>query len=64
VFNGIPFYAAATSPYNLQASLNGAPIGGQLSNNVAGPETINSQYGKPLYWQHPRTIRLQVSFSF
>ena len=58
VFNGIPFYAAATAPYNVQASLNGLPIGGQLSNNVAGPETINSQYGKPLYWQHPRTIRL------
>jgi hypothetical protein len=64
VFNGIPFYAAATAPYNVQASLNGAPIGGQLSNNVAGPETINSQYGKPLYWQHPRTIRLAVSFNF
>jgi hypothetical protein len=30
VFNGIPFYAAATAPYNVQASLNGAPIGGQL----------------------------------
>ncbi len=64
VFNGIPFYAAATAPYNVQASLNGAPIGGQLSNSQGGPETINSQYGKPLYWQHPRTIRLAVSFSF
>jgi len=67
VFNGIPFYAAATAPYNVQQSLNGVPIGGQLSNNVAGgsgPETINSQYGKPLYWQHPRTIRLQATFTF
>ena len=64
VFNGIPFYAAATTPYNVQASLNGAPIGGQLSNSQAGPETINSQYGKPIYWQHPRTIRLQVGFTF
>jgi hypothetical protein len=67
IFNGIPFYAAATAPYNVQDSLNGVPINGQTSNNVAGgsgPETINSQYGKPLYWQHPRTIRLQATFNF
>jgi len=67
IYDGIPFYAAATAPYNVQNSLNGIPIGGQLSNNVAGgsgPETINSQYGKPLYWQHPRTIRLQATFTF
>ena len=64
VFNGIPFYAAATAPYNVQQSLNGVPIGGQVSNSQNGPETINSQYGKPLYWQHPRTIRLQATFTF
>ncbi len=64
IFNGIPFYAAATAPYNVQASFNGQSIGGQLSNSQGGPETINSQYGKPLYWQHPRTIRLQASFRF
>jgi hypothetical protein len=29
-----------------------------------GPQTINSEYGKPLYWQAPRTIRLQVHFNF
>jgi hypothetical protein len=63
-YNGIPFYAAATAPYNVQASLNGQVINGQLSNSQGGPETINSQYGKPLYWQHPRTIRLQASFTF
>lgn len=64
IFDGIPFYAAATHPYDVQASLNGTPIGGQPSNSLGGPETINSQYGKPLYWQHPRTIRLQASFTF
>jgi Carboxypeptidase regulatory-like domain len=64
VYNGIPFYAAATAPYNMQASLNGQITAGQFSNSQGGPETINSQLGKPLYWQHPRTIRLQASFSF
>ena len=64
IYNGIPFYAAAMTPYDVQGSLNGNPIGGQLSNSQAGPETINSQYGKPLYWQHPRTIRMQLTFSF
>jgi hypothetical protein len=64
IYDGIPFYAAATAPYNVQSSLNGNVIGGQLSNSTGGPETINSQYGKPLYWQKPRTIRLQASFTF
>jgi len=63
-FEGLPFYAAAEAPYNLQQSLNGAIIGGQFSNGEGGPETINSQYGKPLYYQHPRTIRLQATFTF
>jgi hypothetical protein len=61
---GLDFYGAATQPYNIQASLNGTPINGQPSNNLGGPETINSQYGKPLYYQHPRGIRLQASFTF
>lgn len=64
IFDGIPFYAAATAPYNVQQSLNGQVINGELSNSQAGPETINSQYGKPLYYQHPRTIRLQATFTF
>jgi len=63
-YYGVPFYAAATAPYNVQQSLNGINIGGQPSNNLAGPETINSQYGKPLYYQHPRTLRLQATFTF
>jgi outer membrane receptor protein involved in Fe transport len=61
---GLDFYGAATKPYDMQTSLNGAPINGQPSNNLGGPETINAQYGKPLYYQHPRGIRLSASFSF
>jgi hypothetical protein len=61
---GLAFYGAATQPYNVQSSLNGTPINGQPSNNVGGPETINSQYGKPLYYQHPRGIRLSAAFNF
>jgi hypothetical protein len=60
VFNGPAFYAAAEGPYSVQQALNG--IDGQ--NNQGGPETINSQYGKPLYYQQPRTIRLQARFTF
>ena len=61
---GLAFYGAATQPYDVQASLNGTPINGQGSNSQGGPETINSQYGKPLYYQHPRGIRLQATFTF
>jgi hypothetical protein len=64
IFNGVAFYGAAEAPYNVQQSLNGAPINGQLSNSQAGPETINSNYGKPLYYQLPRTLRLAVHFTF
>jgi hypothetical protein len=60
VFNGPAFYAAAEGPYSVQQALNG--IDGQ--NSQGGPETINSQYGKPLYYQQPRTIRLQARFTF
>jgi hypothetical protein len=63
-YNGAAFYAAAERPYNLQSSLNGIPLGGQPSNNLGGPETIDSQYGKPLYYQQPRNIRLQAKFTF
>jgi hypothetical protein len=62
---GLGFYGPAEAPYNLQDSLNGLPTtGGAPSNSQGGPETINSQYGKPLYYQHPRGIRLQASFTF
>jgi hypothetical protein len=45
------------SPYNLQTSLNSSLF-------TAGPQTLFSQYGKPLFYQTSRTIRLGVKFSF
>ena len=58
--DGIPFYAAAMSGYNMGDTLNGRNNG----NSQGGPITINSAYGKPLYFQQPRTIRLQAKFNF
>lgn len=58
--NGIPFYAAASSPYSVSDALNG--INGQ--SHTGKPITINSKYGQPLYYQLPRTIRLQAKFTF
>jgi hypothetical protein len=60
LLNGIPFYAAATAPYNVSDAFNGM---NGLS-HTGGPITVNSQYGKPLYYQQPRTIRLQAKFTF
>ncbi len=57
VGNGVPFYAAAEAPYNVTNMLSSGGYSG-------GPQTINSAYGKPLYYQAPRTIRLQVHFTF
>ena len=67
-YDGAAFYAAAERPYNLAASLNGS-IPNSNSNSSATalgatPETINSQLGKPLYYQQPRYIRLQLNYSF
>lgn len=61
---GLAFYSAATKPYDMQTALNGIPVNGEPTNSQGGPETINSQYGKPLYYQHPRGIRLQATFTF
>jgi hypothetical protein len=56
--DGPDFYSAAMHPYNVQALLNSSLSTGGL------PITISSQYGKPLYWQIPRTIRLQLRYTF
>lgn len=55
--SGTAFYAAAEKPYSVSDILN-------FNNNLGGPLTVNSQYGKPLYYQLPRTIRLEAKFSF
>ncbi len=68
ITNGTQFYAAAMSAYDVQTTLNGAPINGNVSNVTAsggsGPITVSSEYGKPLYYQLPRTVRLAVHFTF
>jgi hypothetical protein len=61
IASGIPFYAAAMHAYNVSNVLND---NGTHLNNVYGPETISNEYGKPLYYQAPRTIRLQAHFTF
>jgi Carboxypeptidase regulatory-like domain/TonB dependent receptor len=56
-YQGTAFYAAAENKYNVSNVLNS-------QNNLGAPETVNSQYGKPLYFQLARTIRLQARFTF
>jgi hypothetical protein len=57
LLNGIDFYTAVTHPYNVSQLLNN-------SLSTGGPITINSQYGKPMYYQAARNIRLGVKFTF
>jgi hypothetical protein len=57
ILNGVAFYAAAESPYNITNLLN-------ASNSQPGPITVNSQYGKPIIWQQPRSLRLSIKYSF
>jgi len=59
IADGQAFYAAAMNPYNISTALNSGSIftGG-------APITINAEYGKPLFYQLSRTIRLGVKFTF
>ena len=59
IVDGPAFYAAAENPWNLSQNLNSGSLftGG-------GPVTINSQYGKPLFYQNSRTVRLGLKFTF
>ncbi|HVO56817.1 MAG TPA: carboxypeptidase regulatory-like domain-containing protein [Dongiaceae bacterium] len=58
LINGTPFYSAAMNPYNANQLLNAA------FSNGGGPATLNSQYGFPNRYQHGRTIRLGLKFTF
>ncbi len=65
VSNGYPFYAAVTHPYSIQSLLNAnGPPNNATPAVSGGPQAINSAYGKPLYYQIPRTIRFSARFSF
>jgi hypothetical protein len=57
IFAGAAFYAAAEHPYNITNLLN-------ANNSQPGPITVNSQYGKPIIWQQPRSLRLSIKYSF
>jgi len=57
VLGGVAFYAAAMHPYSLKDVLSS-------NNSQGGPITVNSQYGKPLYYQAARTIRIGAKFTF
>jgi Carboxypeptidase regulatory-like domain len=55
------FYKAAESPYNVASLINnaaGSTLGG------SGAMTINSLYGKPLYYQSSRSIYMTAKFTF
>jgi hypothetical protein len=58
VGDGVPFYAAAMSPWNVQTALNNGGSG------TASPQAVNAGYGKPLFYQQKRTIRLQIHYTF
>jgi hypothetical protein len=52
------FFNAAMHPYNWQNNLNQA-------NYLSGaPVTLNGNYGKPVYYQLPRTIRMGLRYTF
>lgn len=56
---GPAFYSSVMRPYNYTAAMNSAG-----SNPTGGPITMNSQYGKPLYYQQPRNLRIALKFTF
>jgi hypothetical protein len=49
------------SPYNYTALMNNAPTNPTAA---GGPLTVDSQYGKPLFYQPSRNIRLGLHFTF
>ena len=61
LFGGAPAYSAYEHAYSVAPLLNNSP-----SNTItgAGPITINSQYGKPYFFQLSRNIRLGLRFTF
>lgn len=59
IFAGFPAYAAYEAPYNVKALVNS--MGGVTASGVM---TLNSQYGKPLYYQLSRNIYMTVKFTF
>ena len=61
IFDGPQFYKAAESPYNVASLINNA-LGSTLGGS--GAMSINSLYGKPLYYQSSRSIFMSAKFTF
>ena len=57
IVDGQNFYAAAERPYNVQDQLNNFK-------NRGISAALNSNYGKPQFFQLSRNIRLGVKFTF
>jgi hypothetical protein len=64
VFNGVAFYANAMRPYSLSSVLNSPTQNQDLLFGGTSPQTVNSLYKTPLFFQLSRTIRLAVKFTF
>jgi hypothetical protein len=58
--NGVDFYQQIMNPYSLSTTLNNFK-GTTAANTVV---QLNSAYGKPMYYQLARNIRLGVRFTF
>ena len=58
IVDGSTFYAAAETPYTVQNQIN------NFKNNTGLSAAVNSQYGRPAYYQLSRNIRLGVKFTF
>lgn len=64
IANGSYFYSAAMQSYNVQALMNDRR--GSCGSATTGciSTAVNSSYGKPLYFQLSRNIRLGLKFTF
>ena len=61
--NGVAFYANAMRPYSLSEVLN-SPAQNQNFQGGTGPQTLDSLYKTPLFFQIARSIRLGLKFTF
>ena len=64
VANSIPFYSAAMQPYDVRALMNDRR--GSCGSATTGciSSAVNSAYGRPIYYQLSRNIRLGLKFTF
>ena len=60
ISDGVDFYEAAFTPYDFQANMNN--FKGKTPANVV--VQTNSGYGKPMYYQTARSLRLGLRFTF